>query len=159
MPGKNDFPWINPWREELRALLSPLPVRRKPALRRSLRADYLFAVDLPACAEPTVCQSFLHAAAEAGWQAEPAAGWINLRKNLLSAPPGWFPEHPEGEAACLRELVRRHGEQNIPLEFFLRLLKAREEGPAAWEDACRAAHQDFARRLRTGERIPLYPID
>ena len=37
-------------REELRGLLDGCPSGRPPALRRSLRADYLFATDLPLCA-------------------------------------------------------------------------------------------------------------
>ncbi|MBQ9210214.1 MAG: hypothetical protein IJ153_00800 [Clostridia bacterium] len=142
------FPWVNPWRRELNLLLSSLPVRRKSALRRSLQPDFLFAVDLPACAEAPVCQQFLLAAAAVGWQGAESQGWINLRREDGALPEGLFPLDLAGEAGCLHSLMDRHPELRPTEGQWIAIIKAREEGPAAWEQACRLIHQDWARRLR-----------
>ena len=152
------FPWINPWRKELQNLLDCPSLSRKPALRRSLREDYLFASDLPACASPANCAGFCIRAESAGWEALNVDGWIQLRRADGCLPEGWFPDTPEGEAACIRELICRHpGTADASRELIL-LLKAREEGPRAWELACRRIHQDLARRLREGEPLPRIPF-
>ncbi|MBQ9252888.1 MAG: hypothetical protein IJ188_09665 [Clostridia bacterium] len=142
------FPWVNPWRRELNLLLSSLPARRKPALRRSLRPDFLFAVDLPACVEAPVCEQFLLAAAAAGWQGTEIQGWINLCRGDGALPEGLFPPDMIGEAGCLRSLMDRHTFLRPTEVQWIAMIKAREEGPAAWEQACRLIHQDWARRLR-----------
>ena len=146
--------WINPWREELLLVISSLPVRRKPALRRSPEADFLFSTDLPACAEAAVCLTFLSRVRRLGWDAHEAAGWIQLRKQGNTLPAGWLPAHPAGEVSCLIALLARHGGTGDSTREIIALIKAREEGPAALEGACRAMHAEWAARLRRHEPLP-----
>lgn len=148
------FPWRNPWREELQALFLPLSLRRKPALRRSLRPDWLFAVDLPDCAEPEAVEDFLCRAEAGGWKAKEDGHWIQLKPAVFSFPEGMLPSPPEGEAACLDELLCRHPGSADPEAEMLFLIKAREEGEADWESACRELHREFALRLRKGIPLP-----
>ena len=122
---------------------------RPPALRRSLREDYLYAADLPLCAGPEACGAFLRKAGEAGWEAVREGDWICLRPRALSLSGAWWDSLPAGgEAACLRSLAERHPDlfpSPVPL---IRLLKAREEGERALETVCRELHRDAARLLR-----------
>lgn len=148
------FPWVNPWRQELREIMEKIPCSRPPALRRSRKEAYLFASDLPACVSAEACLLFLSQAKNAGWEAEQESGWLNLRKAGICRPAGWFPEGLGGEAACLRALACRHTGKGEASREAIRLMKAREEGPQAWESACRTLHQEWARRLRTGEALP-----
>ena len=145
--------WTNPWREELNALFLPLSLVRRPALRRSPGPDWLFATDLPSFASPGACEAFRRGAASLGWECGECAGWLHLRKPS-SPPPGWFPREAEGEALCLRELLRRHPGTGDPTSAIILLMKAREEGAESWEKACRALHRDFARRLREKKELP-----
>ena len=143
----------NAWRQELQALLAGIAAYRKPALRRSLSDNYLYATDLPLCAEPEACDSFLKRAAAIGWEKQLNGSWINLRKVLLLFPAGWWDSLPAGgEASCLRELTSRHPELVPTAAQAICLIKAAEEGPAALEEACRTVHVDYARRLREKNR-------
>ena len=81
-------------------------------------------------------------------------GWINLRRFADRLPAAWFPEGDRGEASCLRVLLLRHPGSADPTEAITRLLKAREEGPLVWEQACFSLHGDIARRLREGLPLP-----
>ena len=150
--------WRSPLRQELLDLFFALPLRRAPALRRSSRADWLFATDLPSCAAPEDCSAFLCLSEEKGWQAQTESGWMELRKPGILLPAEWFAEPADGEAACLGSLCARHPEREEAPEAVFRLIKAREEGPAAWEEACRALHGECARRLRLHLPLPrLFP--
>lgn len=153
-----DFPWVNPWRPELQELF-PASAQRRPALRRSLDPDWLFAADLPACADSGECGLFLRRAGEAGWEALPGGAWIQLRRPEGTVPEGWFPACPQGEAACLRSLLLRHPGSAPSLRETNALLKAREQGPAAWERECRILHEDFASRLRLHLPLPRIIIE
>ena len=155
--------WKNPWRKELHALFLPLSLPRTPALRRSLKPDWLFSTDLPSFASPDACKAFLRSAESLGWEAGEGAGpgpdasvrgWLELRRSVSSFPPGFFPVEAGGEYACLCALLARHpGSTDASSETIL-LLKAREEGAAAWENACRELHRELARRLRLHEPLP-----
>ena len=152
--------WKNPLREELRCLFSSLSLRRAPALRRSSRADWLFASDLPACAAPEDCSAFLCLAGASGWECLEEQGWLFLRKAGLLLPADWFAARGRGEAACLGSLYARHPGRADADEAVFRLMKAREEGLPAWEKACRSLHLECARRLRQGLPLPrLFPED
>ncbi len=146
--------WKNPLREELLCLFSSLSLRRAPALRRSSRADWLFASDLPACAAPEDCSAFLCLAGASGWECLEDRGWLYLRKAGLLLPAAWFAVRGEGEAACLGSLYARHPGRTDADETVFRLMKAREEGFPAWEKACRSLHLECAGRLRQGLPLP-----
>ena len=151
--------WIIPWRDDLRSLLSMYPARRPPALRRSLLEDWLFATDFPRCAEEKEARSFYRQAEKRGWEVLDADGWFHLRRKEADCPENWFPEEPEGEAACLRELLRRHPGSADPRHEIIMLLKAREEGQASWEETCRQLHRQFAGRLRDQEPLPAVRLE
>ena len=153
----NSEPWESPWRKEVQRLLSEVSSSRRPALRRSRRADYLFATDLPCCAGEEDCQRFQRLAAEAGWETQPESGWIQLRKPAAPLPPGFLPGDPGEEWGCVLSLMRRHPGQEDAAGVRIALMKAREDGSAAWQRACRAFHRDLARRLRQGESFPSLP--
>ena len=146
--------WVNPWRHELQMLLGTVVALRRPALRRSRRPDYLFASDLPGLADPASILSFLTQAHTLGWETFETEGWIHLRRQSSSMPEGWFPFHPEGEAACLNSLLRRHPGTSEASRERIALLKAREEGPLSLERECRVLHQECARRLRIHAPLP-----
>ena len=152
--GAKSFPWVNPWREEARRILQSVPCPRPPALRRSRSADWLFATDLPQCAAEAECRAFLCRMREAGWEGEILDGWIQLRKTPPPLPAEWFRGNENEESACLRILMERHPGDEDPGRAVWALMKAREEGPAAWEKACRQIHREIALRLRTGDGIP-----
>ena len=121
----------NALRLELAGILADSGGERKPALRRSRRADRMYATDL--------------AGAPEGPARDAAAG--RLRE------AGWGAFGPE--AACVRALLERHperGEEDCSVEC--RLVKAGEEGPEAYEQACREIHGMFAERLRRKEKLP-----
>ena len=143
--------WINPWREELRSLLSLFPMLRSPALRRSLKEDWLYASDLPLCAEEAVLLQFREAASACGWETKVSENWLQLRKADPALPREWFPDSPRGESACLAELLRRHPELALDRRESIQLLKAREAGEEAWDRCCRQLHRELARKLRKKE--------
>ena len=146
--------WQCPWRKELQALLGTVPVSRRPTLRRSLLPDWLYASDLPRCAEEDCCRAFAARVEALHWEVRVQEDWMQLRKTGLRFTPEWFPERAGPEAGCLRELLLRHPGSADPALESIALIKAREEGPDAFELACRALHRELARRLRAGEPFP-----
>lgn len=146
---------MNALRREVVLLLSLPGDRRSPALRRCREADWLYTSDYP---------TFLQAPEEinqrlqsAGWAISPGPnGWILLRKQIIEPPKDWF-EGPFGaEASCCHTLLLRHPEriQEPESQTAFHLIKAGEEGPAAYERTCRLLHQDWAVRLRMGRPLP-----
>ncbi len=136
-------------RRELRSLLDAAECARPPALRRSLREDFLYASDLPLCAAPEACGVFLRKSGEAGWEAVRDGDWICLRPRALRLSGTWWDSLPPGgEAACLRILAERHPDLFASPVRAVRLLKAREEGDKALEAVCRELHREAARLLR-----------
>lgn len=147
------FPWHNPWREELLTLLGRIFSARKPALRRSLRAEFLFATDLPRCAAEAACRRWIQEATAAGWDCRQFGDWIEIRRADGLPPEGWFPDSPTGEASCVAVLLRQHPEEALSREELHTLLKAREAGPGPWEEACRTLHRSLAARLRERQAL------
>ena len=145
----------NALRTELAALLKAPEGSRAPALRRSLRADWLYASDLPALYGGNLPEELLRRLKEAGWEAEPDGGWLQLRKPAPEPPEGWYGGPFRTEAACCLSLLERHRHCDAdPEPAQRRLIKAAEEGPEAYEAACAALHRDWAERLRRGETLP-----
>ncbi len=151
---------MNAWREELRALLQEISCRRPPTLRRSLKDGWLYATDLPQCAEPVAATAFQQRAMEQGWCSENSEGWIQLTREITLPPQGGF-DGPFGEeAACCRSLTVRHRDSKAAKSdaverWLTQLTKAGEEGPEAYEKACRQIHQIWAAGLRKGKGIPV----
>ena len=135
---------MNRLREELLLRLRALPARRPPALRRSLRDDWLYATDLPQAADRESVRLFLEAVRGAGWRAEELDGWIELDQRLDRPPENWQPG-PLGleTACCLSLLARQHPDR-----------EGGEAGGATWEKACGEVHREWAARLRERKCIP-----
>lgn len=145
----------NALRTELSALLRAPEGSRAPALRRSLRADWLYAADLPVLYGGNLPEELLSRLKDAGWEAEPDGGWLQLRKPAPEPPEGWYGGSFGPEAACCLSLLERQRPCDGDPEPAQRMLiKAGEEGPEAYETACASLHRDWAECLRRGETLP-----
>ena len=146
----------NELREELRELCRQVKTIRTPAIRRSLQDRYLYATDLPQAAEEAAVKEFMRKAREAGWKVSEAEGWLQLDKPVHMPPKGWY-EGPAGaEAAGCLSILRRHAGRTAPSDGSAerRLIKAAETGAAAFKEACRLIHAQWAKGLREGNKIP-----
>ena len=146
----------NALREELNCLIVPEDGRRRPAIRRSLREEWLYATDLPSYASGEQVEAVRRELEGAGWESLAEEGWLQLRKPVDVPPEGWF-DGPFGpEAECCRSLLDRHPEcrQEKDQRIGYKLIRAGEEGPEAYETACRKLHHDWAERLRKKQKLP-----
>lgn len=146
----------NAMREELAALLTATDAGRTPAIRRSLREDWLYATDLPALYHGSVPKALTEALGGAGWEYIQDGDWLLLRKPAADPPANWYTGDFGPEAACCLSLLERHpvlsGEQADTIQR--RLIKAGEKGREAYEDACALLHREWAERLRQGRYLP-----
>ena len=144
---------LTPLRREMQSLLSAVPVRRKPALRRSDAPEALLATDLPLAAEEAAVADFTALAENAGWTVLRRGDWL-LMDHSVDAPDCPVPAELPGEAGCCLSLLLRHGGDDAPEEDIRALVKARDAGSAALERLCAAWHRDWAARLRRREPLP-----
>ena len=146
---------MNTLRTELKRHLEAVDTRRPAALRRSERTDALYATDLPLAAEPEAVEAFCRAVQADGWLVKQEGNWLQMTKPVFYPPAGGF-DGPYGpEAACCASVLRRHpGRREPARDWALRLIKAGEEGPGAFEAVCRDLHRELARRLRLGAGLP-----
>ena len=147
---------INALRKELNSLLVQDNGRRKPAVRRSLHDEWIYATDLPEIISVDHLGDACRKLQDAGCETLAEGKWLQLRKAAEAPPAGWL-DWPAGpEAECCRSLLRRHPdrqpENDQRIEY--RLIKAGEEGPKAYETACRRLHCDWAERLRKKQKLP-----
>ena len=146
----------NALRKELDTLLKTPAGSRAPAIRRSLREEWLYATDLPALYGGTVPDGIQKALDNAGWEYAPDGKWLQLRKSAKEPPENWFGGTFGPEAACCLSLVRRHpisgGILSDPTERML--IKAGEEGETSYEEACAVIHRAWAANLREGNNLP-----
>lgn len=150
----------NALRLELAEFIAGVGGERKPALRRSRREDRMYATDLAGMPEGPERDALADRLWEAGWDVEDAGGWLELRKRAAEPPEGWYDGAFGPEAACCRRMLERHPEQGKEdIEAVCRLVKAGEEGPEAYELACREIHGRFAERLRRKEKLPKISMD
>lgn len=146
----------NKLREELLKICGRVKTRRTPAIRRSLRKDYLYATDLPQTAEKQAVADFLRMVCKNGWKASEEDGWIQLDKPVPIPPPGWDSGMKGPEETCCLSILMRHAGRTDPSDGRTerQLVKAGETGAAAYEDTCRSIHAEWAERLRNGQKIP-----
>lgn len=146
----------NALRRELAEILTEFPLPRKPAIRRSLTDEWLYAADLPGyCGDETVRMAEARLRA-AGWTCERTDGWLMLMKPSCAPPEDWF-EGPFGpQAASCASLLRRHPARDTGAGERAQhiLIRAGEEGAAAYEEACAQLHAEWAERLRKGKNLP-----
>ena len=147
---------MNALRRELSAILSLGEVRRAPALRRSLREDWLYSTDLPGLCSDEIPDCILAGLINAGWEYRIDGEWMQLRKASKEPPEAWFSGPYGPEAACCLSILRRHPERASGKEYSIafQLIKAGEEGREAYEKACMKLHGVFSERLRQGAGLP-----
>ena len=146
----------NALRKDLTEILTLLPEGRKPALRRSLREEWLYATDVPVISGGDVPAALRKALTGAGWEYLQEGDWLQLRKPAPEPPEGWYAGLSGPEAACCLSLLDRHPVRSCePAEPLQRkLIKAGEEGGKALEEACAALHREWAERLRQKRPLP-----
>ena len=147
---------INALRKELAALLDNSGAQRKPALRRSLQEDWLYATDYPALCSGSMPETVMEKLETAGWETAPDGDWMQLRKPAGEPPEDWYEGNFGPEAACCLSLLERHAGTacGAPEAVQRTLIKAGEEGGKAYETACAELHREWAERLRRGEPLP-----
>ena len=137
-------------RAAVNARFAALPLRRKPALRRSDHSDYLLATDLPLTCDEDTTAAFIRLMEDDGWRVTPVKGWLWLDHPV--PPPLCEPAAASGELGCLISLLTRHpGGEADPAEIRA-LVKAREAGTLP--RLCAQWHRDWAVRLRKRESLP-----
>lgn len=147
---------INALRRELNSLIAPEDGERKAAVRRSLRAEWIYATDLPETVGEERLEAVRARLRGAGWESETEGGWMQLRKAAEEPPEGWY-DGPYGpEAGCCRSLLRRHAERRKEPDGRIEyaLIRAGEEGQEQYEAVCRRLHGEWAERLRKGKALP-----
>ena len=139
-------------RQQVNARLAALPLRRKPALRRSDHADFLLATDLPLTCDEAATALFIRQMEADGWRVERVNSWLWLDH----AVP--IPEAPPctaaGELGCLISLLERHPGGPAAAADIRALVKASEAPGPVLSRLCAAWHRDWAVRLRKGEPLP-----
>lgn len=145
----------NAMRLELTALLAA-PSYRTPAIRRSMKAEWLYATDYPVlcCGVP---EKTAEALTGAGWEYIQDGNWLLLRKPSPEPPENWYAEKTFGpEARCCLSLLERHSARTEEAAETAQriLIKAGEEGGKAYEEACKTLHREWAARLRQGKQLP-----
>lgn len=141
-------------RQQVSDALAAVPVRRKPALRRSDAPDALLATDLPFAAEACAVDAFNARMAVLGWRVWVAGnGWL-----LLDAPVP-VPEAPTdvlpaGECGCCVSLLLRHPEEGDAADMIRAVVKAAEAGRQPFERLCAQLHGQMAAMLRQRQPLP-----
>lgn len=145
---------MNAWRKELSGLLARAGTARPAALRRSLREEFLYATDLPVI-DGQAAAAFAAEAEKAGWTVGEDGGWMQLDRTAGGRPEGAYGGPFGPEAGCCASLLERHPERGTADRAAEhRLVKAGEEGFAAYEKACGEIHREWAARLRKGQLLP-----
>lgn len=149
---------MNKLRTTLQEILSGTESFRPAALRRSLRKEYIYATDLPRCAESTAVQDFCRRAELAAWIVCMDGDWIQLDYSGVNPEDTCFGGPFGREAECCAELLRRHPNGRKSGENEMRMLiKAGEEGPEAYEKICAGLHREWAAALRRKDLLPDLP--
>ena len=146
----------NELRKELHSLIGQENGRRKPVVRRSLRAEWIYVTDLPLVTGEKQLESICEQLHKADWESMTEGYWMHLRKEIHEPPEGWYEGEFGPEAGCCRSLLKRHpGSQGgFDQRIEYALIRAGEEGADAYEAACRLLHQNWARRLREKQKLP-----
>ena len=147
---------INALRKELNTLIAHDGDERKPAIRRSLREEWLYVTDLPSAVNEGRLEYVCRRLTETGWEIMMEDGWLQVRKAVAEPPEGWF-DGPFGpEARCCRSLIERHPEREKEPDYRTEylLIRSGEEGARAYETACRRIHHEWAERRRKKQKLP-----
>lgn len=141
-------------RRQVNDALAAVPVRRKPALRRSDAPDALLATDLPLAAEREAVSAFTACMTALGWRVWSAAnGWL-LMDAPVPTPDTTGCVLPEGECGCCVSLLLRHAEGGDAADMIRAVVKAAEAGYLPFERLCGQLHGQLAAMLRLHQPLP-----
>lgn len=140
-------------RQQVQESLNSVPVRRKPALRRTDVPDALLATDLPLAADAEAVASFSALMTAQGWRVIQRENWLLLDTDV-SAPETIIPKTLRGESGCCISLLLRHPSGDAPAGTIRALVKAAEAGKQPFERLCRQLHAELAAALRRHEPLP-----
>ena len=140
-------------REQVNAALTDVPVRRRPALRRSDAPDALLATDLPLAADAEAVQRFMAVLTARGWRIRVAEnGWLLLDTEV--PVPAMCTVSAAGECACCLSILQRHPENGAAENMLRAVVKAAEAGRQPFERLCGQLHAELAAMLRRHEPLP-----
>ncbi len=140
-------------RLQLQSVLYMLPVKRKPALRRSDAEDALFATDLPLAADSATVEAFRTEMTARGWKVSERNGWLTLDASV-PAPEVTIPADLTGECGCCISLLLRHPDDAPADDLIRAAVKAADAGNQPFERLCTQLHGEFAARLRNHQPLP-----
>ena len=143
-------------RARVNAALAEVPVRRKPALRRSDAPDALLATDLPHAAEAEAVAAFVARMTAEGWRIRTAEnGWLLLDADVPLPEAAPAEEDVPGECGCCLSILARHAEEDGPAAEWLRtIIRAAEAGEKPFERCCGQLHAYLAELLRLHQPLP-----
>lgn len=130
--------------------LASVPVRRKPALRRSDDPEALLATDLPLAADAAAVEAFVQRMTEQGWRIREEKSWLLLDADV--PVPNHSPVQADGELGCCISLLSRHGGSGAPKATIRAIVKAAEAGTL--ERLCLRLHREWAAMLRLHQPLP-----
>lgn len=137
-------------RAAVNARFDALPLRRKPALRRSDDEAYLLATDLPLTCDEATAARFISMMEADGWRVTQVGDWLWLDHPV--PVPDAAPTAACGELGCLIALLERHpGGAADPAEIRA-LVKAQEA--RTLDRLCATWHREWAVRLRRRAPLP-----
>lgn len=138
-------------------MLAILQAVRPAVLRRSLKKDSLYATDIPVLLQEEQLKQWLGMAASHGWIWRQEGNWILLDRRIPDEFTGRYNGPFGNEASCCASLLERGRATAESADERRSLIKAGEEGPAAFEKTCGGLHTEWAERLRKNEPLPDIP--
>ena len=143
-------------RQQAALALSHAESRRKPFLRRSLRADALLTTDLPQAATTEVCEAFAQTLRTAGWRVLPTGDFLELTPPLaaplLTDAPGFGLNAPN--LRRLHHVLTLHPDGEASEADVLALMKAEEAGERSLEAWANNLCRRCSALLRTHAALP-----
>lgn len=143
-------------RARVNAALAEVPVRRRPALRRSDAPDALLATDLPHAAEAEAVAAFVARMTAEGWRIRQAEnGWLLLDAQVPVPEAAHAAEDVPGECGCCLSILARHAEEDGQADGWIRAVaKAAEAGEQPFVRCCGQLHAQLAEALRLHQPLP-----
>ena len=148
---------MNELRKQIQEELEKTTAFRKPSLRRCGDDRWLYETDLPRKAEDSETRSFVCRISVAGWHVKAEENRLLLDRESAYPPRDFYADSFGPEAARCLSILRRHDARNRgndASQAVRQLIKAGEQGYAAYEQVCRTLHREWASDLREGKGVP-----
>lgn len=140
------------FRVAFETLISGIPVRRKPVLRRADEPEYLFATDLPEVTEESDLKAFCLIAESKGWRIQKKGTWLLLDPGVEDSTIPCTVSCSDAYA-CI-SLLERHHESVFEPMWTRRILKSVEAGQKDQEKCFSELHGMMSERLRRKMPLP-----